>query len=207
MLVMCIDLETTGLDPKVHSVTEFAAVYGDIDDPKHPVELFYRWINPDGYTWSQYCLNLHYKWIGRVNERITAKQWSEQLQEPRLCESFGQMTSHFVAWCESIGVKRNANGKMPSVTAGGKNFGSFDKRFLEESRVFPMIFKHRVADPTLKYRHPLVDKVLPDLTLCKERAIALGCTNLVPGVAHNALDDAMDVFKLLCFEIPHPLDD
>lgn len=75
----------------------------------------------------------------------------------------------------------------------GKNFASFDDRFLRKLPEFGKFFRyrHRVIDPTILFWDPLMDDKLPDTKLCMERA------GLAGEVAHNALDDAKIVVKLI----------
>jgi len=98
---------------------------------------------------------------------------------------------------------RNVNGKTlpliglktkPSViTAAGKNFGTFDKLFLEQIPQWNQVvkFRSRIIDPSILFVDWKTDEQLPSLNECKERSN-------VPGiVTHNALEDAWDVIQIL----------
>lgn len=79
------------------------------------------------------------------------------------------------------------------LTCAGKNFGTFDKRFLEKLPHWKEVFgiHSRTLDPAILYVDWETDKVIPSMIDCKTRAG-------VPGaVTHNALEDAWDVVQLL----------
>ena len=80
-----------------------------------------------------------------------------------------------------------------TITAAGKNFGTFDKLFLEQIPEWNQYVKFisRIIDPSILFVDWKTDNQLPSLTECKERAN-------VPGVVtHNALEDAWDVIQTL----------
>ncbi len=193
MKFLAIDIETTGLDDKLHSITEFAAVFADLEGKEEPI-TFYRYIQPEDFVWSMYCLNLHWNWLHRALVRVKEKLW-DCPNEPRMVKDVYELIREFCVW-----LFNDCNWPIPveerwkSIIPAGKNFFSFDHRFLEAAG-FPRMFKRRQLDPTILYTRQ-DDTEPPDLTECKARAIAEGC-DLKPGVAHNALDDAMDVVKLL----------
>jgi hypothetical protein len=75
----------------------------------------------------------------------------------------------------------------------GKNFGTFDKLFLQELPWWQKLIRtrQRVLDPAILMVDWKNDKSLPNLTTCKERADIQGI------VTHNALEDAWDVIEVL----------
>jgi hypothetical protein len=195
MKFFSIDLETTGLDPKVHSITEFAAVYADIEG-KQPLKMFYRWLNPEGFVWSQYCLDLHGEWLRKVNLRIKAKQYNG---DPAICYGMPTLISQFEHWLTSeLELPLvDDSGKQIKYTAAGKNFGSFDLQFLKAAN-FPQMWRHRAFDPTPLYVKK-GDEILPELAECKKRAMLDGARFETEVVAHNAIQDALDVVDLIRF--------
>jgi len=182
MQVLSIDIETTGVNPAVHGVTEFAGVLFD-DQSSEPPKTFYRWLNPEGYVWSNYCLRLHKQWIERVVDRLLNK--TEPIgDEPPICSDLTQLRGELSAWLDIHVPGRRC-------TVAGKNVGTFDMRFLPD---FP--FRHRTYD-WVNHWHQPADAAPPDLATCKKRAIEFGCALVKPEVAHNALADAMDVACLI----------
>lgn len=79
------------------------------------------------------------------------------------------------------------------LNVAGKNFGTFDKLFLEKIPLWNLLFKirHRIIDPSILFVDWNSDSSLPQLSRCKERAGIKG------EVTHNALEDAWDVIQLL----------
>ena len=83
--------------------------------------------------------------------------------------------------------------KPTHIIAAGKNFATFDKKFLEKLPRWQQCLriKQRVIDPAILYVDWKNDNDLPNLSLCKERA---GLSNIV---THNALEDAWDTLEVL----------
>jgi hypothetical protein len=75
----------------------------------------------------------------------------------------------------------------------GKNFANFDNKFLERLPRWKQVLRARgrTIDPSILFVDWKNDEAIPGLSLCKERA------HLDPHVTHNAIDDAMDIVKLL----------
>jgi hypothetical protein len=79
------------------------------------------------------------------------------------------------------------------LTVAGKNFGTFDKIFLENLPKWTSLFKFksRIIDPSILFVDWKTDKDLPSLQKCKDRAHIDG------KVSHDAIEDAWDVIQLL----------
>lgn len=200
MLALSVDIETTGLKPKLHGVTEFAAILFDTNNPNFALTSFERWLNPEGYVWSNYCLKLHANWITRVIDRLD-KGLTKPLdfpdgREPMIVDNMELLWGDFKEWLHTCGILPSP-GSRSRIVPAGKNFASFDLQFLIFGG-FPEIFRHRTADWVPHYQRR-GDVFPPELKLCKERAIAMGCPDLTPNVAHRAYDDALDVVKLIQF--------
>jgi oligoribonuclease len=83
------------------------------------------------------------------------------------------------------------------ITVAGKNFASFDQRFLERLPRWKQAFKirSRILDPAVLFVDWKKDESLPGLNDCKSRS---GIKGFEDGyVAHNAEIDARDVVALL----------
>jgi len=87
----------------------------------------------------------------------------------------------------------NGNTKSITINVAGKNFGVFDKLFLQELPWWTKLIRvrQRILDPAILMVNWNSDKSLPPLSVCKERA---GLNN---HVTHNALEDAWDVIEVL----------
>jgi len=79
------------------------------------------------------------------------------------------------------------------ITVAGKNFGTFDLRFLEKLPRWNQLIKvrQRILDPTILYTDWKNDESLPSLSKCKKRA------NMTEVVSHDAVEDSFDVIALL----------
>ena len=87
----------------------------------------------------------------------------------------------------------NGATKPITINVAGKNFGTFDKLFLEELPWWKKLIRtrSRIIDPSILFVDWSNDEAIPSLTKCKERA------NIEGIVTHNALEDAWDVIELL----------
>ena len=83
--------------------------------------------------------------------------------------------------------------KPITLNVAGKNFGTFDKLFLQELPWWQKLIRtrQRVLDPAILCVDWVNDTSLPSLTTCKERMNVEGI------VTHNALEDAWDVIEIL----------
>jgi hypothetical protein len=85
-----------------------------------------------------------------------------------------------------------SNMQKVHITCAGKNFGTFDKLFLEKLPRWKQVFRirQRILDPSVLFVDWKNDESLPGLSDCKKRA------GLSEVVTHNALEDAWDVIEL-----------
>jgi hypothetical protein len=79
------------------------------------------------------------------------------------------------------------------LNVAGKNFGTFDKLFLEKLPWWKKLIqpKQRFLDPAILCCDWVNDESLPSLNQCKSRL------NIKGEVSHNALEDAWDVIQVL----------
>jgi hypothetical protein len=79
------------------------------------------------------------------------------------------------------------------MNAAGKNFASFDIKFLERLPRWKQVFKvrSRILDPGVLFVDWKNDEAVPGMSECKKRA------NLPELVTHHAVEDALDVIMLL----------
>lgn len=198
MHVFVIDLETTGLDPQKHGIIEFAAIRINLYDPTESVKSFVRWLNPEGYVWSNYCLRMHIAWILRITD-VLLKGNKPMDDWPPIVNNIGELQIQFKQWLvEDCALQLNSKPQFinfDKLVPAGKNFDSFDRQFLKHAG-FMDCFAHRSLDPASHFVR-LGDKKPPDLKTCKARAMEENCIFPTSDVAHEALADAMDVAKLL----------
>jgi len=92
---------------------------------------------------------------------------------------------------KQVSSLRESNGPI-TINAAGKNFATFDKKFIDHIEKFYHYtrIRQRVLDPSPLFADWDNDTALPDLTVCKERA------GLDPFVSHDSLEDSWDVIEL-----------
>jgi oligoribonuclease (3'-5' exoribonuclease) len=177
-----IDLESTGVNPEIHQIIEFAAVIDDLKDQK-PLDLlpkFQTYILHDNYVGESHALAMH--------TNIFKKLANWQKIDVRVCRP-ENLFKVFHTFLILHGYEVDQS-NMIKVNAAGKNFAAFDKRFLDKLPNDHVIFRHRTLDPAILYLDPF-DDVIPDTKECYLRA------GMSDEVAHTALDDALGVVKLL----------
>lgn len=189
-----IDCETTGLNPDTCQMIEFAAVLADTtqyDANTNHLPYFRCYIKHELFRGEPYALSMH----PHIFKAIATGETNIPLET---MEDFG---NRFHMWLVRRGVK------LP-VFVAGKNFGSFDLQFLRRY-TYPVcsptgeivrhesiarLFHHRNLDPTMLFFDPSKDQSLPDLKTC------LGRAGYPQVVAHNALEDAQDVVRVLNYK-------
>lgn len=178
MKMLSLDIETTGLDPKVHGTIQLGGIMFDAKAAVGTsIRQFELDIEFDNLVWSSYCLKLHKDWITKNLERTDLM-------------SRGAALSHFLA-------------QFPiteKTVLVGKNV-HFDYAFINEmpnqfTKPLDEIFDHRFVNPAHWYTHSSDNKP-PGLSTCKRRAMDEGCKAWDSDtVAHTALADAYDVMIL-----------
>ena len=220
MKYVSIDIETTGLDPENDQVLSIGAVIEDTETPEfwEDVPKFHGVIKRNSIKGGLYAINLNRDLLETLNHYMTAKDQDERndivhmtgmqfYDEDKIVEEFYYWlaANGIVDLSKAIGhgYVTTSTGKMiPYVTRGteavhinvaGKNFGTFDKLFLERLPRWKQLIKvrQRVIDPSVLYVDWANDENLPSMSECKVRA------GLDGHVSHNALEDAWDVVMLI----------
>lgn len=180
MKYLSIDIETTGLNPETCNIIEFGAVLDDTswwgDCPVSDLPFFHAYVLPtDGiYKGEVYALAMNSEIFKRIAE---GRQADLFLYEQDLGKQFQN-------WLNEK--------QVPEKTAvAGKNFASFDQRFLERLPKWNVKFSHRSLDPAMLYFNPLEDSAPPSMKVCMQRAGMAG------EVAHTAVADAQVVIELI----------
>lgn len=195
MKYVSLDLETTGLDPYSHSIIEFALVVDDLKNPR-PVETLPA---ITGYVSHETDLIWSLPAAIMFKDRMEEYQAAEKIPANMVAERILGFLPAFVI--PDFPKKSRDSNFNPvkdlidrKVTFAGKNFASFDKQFLAGLPIneqLMSIIHHRSFDPGSLYFDPKIDDTLPSTEECKKRA------GLKGKVAHKALDDAMDVVRLI----------
>ncbi len=219
MKYISIDLETTGLDPENCQILTIGAVIEDTNDIKPLADLptFHGVVLPNRIEGEPYAINLNRDLIQTIVQYQTARDQDEKndivhmtgmqfYKKEEIVEAFYYWLAEngFVEWNDpsSGGYAKMENGKMlpmitnktkpVHITAAGKNFATFDLKFLERLPRWKQLIRvrQRVMDPSVLFIDWENDESLPGLSLCKERA------GLDKVVTHDAVDDAKDVIAL-----------
>jgi len=189
MKYVSIDIETTGLDPEQDQILQFAAI---IDDTEHPeVELddlpqFQRIILHDRVSGSPQALAMN-TWL--LEEIAAGLKPNGNRKETCRIKS---LANQFFEFLKANGAGNILHSRIHFVAAG-KNFGGFDRLFLDQVPNWNRYIQthRRVLDPTSLFFNPTSDEVPPCLKQCLERS------GYHAEVTHEATEDAKDVIRVL----------
>lgn len=178
MRYLSIDIETTGLNEEKHQILEFAAVLAETTNDTLVEDL------PFFHT--------RIFWSELIGDPIALAMNANLIKEmPKKREPgylfISELGQEFLNWLSKY-IKED-----DKISIGGKNFGSFDRRFLNKVVMWNWKkFHHRYLDPAICFYNQK-DAVLPDISTCIERAGIDWDKNKL----HNALEDARLVIQLL----------
>jgi len=177
-----IDIETTGLIVDECDIIEFGAVLDDLSvvAPIDELPVFHCYFRKEYYQGSPYALSMHPKIFRRIAEK-------EGLYNYYHAEKFGYKFKQFLM---QNGYEEDS-GRV-YINAAGKNFGAFDLQFLDRKTDLNKHVKisHRILDPGSMYAE-ITDTRVPGTEECLRKA------GFEPNVTHEAVDDALDVVKLI----------
>jgi len=217
MIYVSVDIETSGLDSEKHKVLSIGAIIEDTEKklPYEECPKFNAIILQNEITGSPRAITMNKEIISMIGEYLEGTDETRHLMNTHSDYSFykeDDVVKEFYWWLERNGYFQGDNsggyvslkdGYMkPMINSGtkpitlnvaGKNFGTFDKLFLQELPWWQKLIRtrQRVLDPAILMVDWKSDKSLPNLTQCKERAGVSGI------VTHNALEDAWDVIEVL----------
>jgi len=209
MKYLSIDIETSGLDPENNQVLSIGAIVEDTDNKLSFDEIpkFHVCILSDQLTGDPFALQMNRDLIEAMVNYQTAE---DQDEKNDLVQMTGMQFLHkedvvvlFYNFLYRNGFVKsdgtdNFTGltskmKPVTITVAGKNFGTFDKLFLERLPRWKQAIRirQRIIDPSILFVDWKNDDAIPSLNTCKQRA------NLDGIVTHNAIEDAWDVIQLL----------
>jgi oligoribonuclease len=219
MIYVSIDIETSGLDHEKHKVLSIGAIIEDTEKklPYEECPKFNAIVLQNEITGSPRAITMNKEIISMIGDYLEGDDETRQNFQTHSDYSFYEsddVVKQFYYWLETNGLgyglmnsghygKTHQDGKwlplINSVTkpitlnVAGKNFGTFDKLFLQQLPWWQKLIRtrQRVLDPAILMVDWNNDKSLPNLTTCKERAGVNGI------VTHNALEDAWDVIEVL----------
>ena len=218
MVYVSIDIETSGLNSDMNHVLSIGAIIEDTEKklPFEEIPKFNAIVLQNNIQGSPRAITMNKEIISLMGEYLEGKdEVREQLKLNSGYQFFeeDEVIKEFYWWLDSNGLgyglsnsggyaqvvdgvtRPMINGATKSITlnVAGKNFGTFDKLFLQELPWWQKLIRtrQRVLDPAILCVDWKEDTSLPSLTQCKER------TNVEGIVTHNALEDAWDVIQVL----------
>jgi len=214
MIYVSVDIETSGLDSEKHKVLSIGAIIEDTEKklPYEECPKFNAIVLQNEITGSPRALTMNKDIIAMIGDYLEGTDETRQNFQTHSDYTFHEKEDvikefYMFLWCNGFSLLNSAsthvNGKLTPIIDGktkpitlnvaGKNFGTFDKLFLQELPWWQKLIRtrQRVLDPAILMVDWNNDKSLPNLTQCKERA---GVTGIV---THNALEDAWDVIEVL----------
>lgn len=216
MTYLSIDIETSGLDRENHKVLSIGAIYEDTAKklPFSKIPKFHAAILQREITGSPFAINLNRELISHISAYQDARSEEKKAEVERESgmkfyyeEDVVEAFYRFLCDCGAVeGIfdekgNRTLSGypqlsskmKPVNINCAGKNFGTFDKLFLEKLPRWQQAIRirQRIIDPSILFVKWKDDSEIPGLSKCKERA---GMSKVV---THNALEDAWDIVQLL----------
>jgi oligoribonuclease len=190
-----IDLETTGLDPSYCRIIQFGAVLDDLESPLDELPRYEVLVLNEGnhYPGQSYAFKMNADLMGRIAKcHATLDKGEEETEYWVTHQTLSRDFQRFLqAW--------DWDGE--GLLCAGKNYASFDARFLDlvpgwQERIKP---RHRTLDPGSMYFEAGDGSRPPGLSKCLQRA---GIENTE--VAHTAVADALQVVQLIRFKMGVP---
>ena len=210
MIYISIDIETSGLDHEKHKVLSIGAIIEDTEKklPYEECPKFNAIVLQNEITGSPRALTMNKDLIAMIGEYLEGSDDVRFNMDTILNYSFYKQDDVVKKFYEFLWVngygdddpnqllvtsRIDSNSKPITINVAGKNFGTFDKLFLQELPWWQKLIRtrQRVLDPAILMVDWKNDKSLPNLTQCKERAGINGI------VTHDALEDAWDVIEVM----------
>lgn len=185
MKYISIDTETTGLDEKSNDIIQLAMVFEDTDTnlPIEDLPHLNMFIEHDELNFQKGALNMHVR-TGLLKRYLNGVRMN-----------FSKAMKRITSWLSILGYERNNYNDKFKIVIAGKNYNSFDKRFLHENDEWSENIQEyvRALDPAILYVDWENDKAPPSLAECLKRAEI----SFEDDVTHDALEDARDVIKVI----------
>lgn len=221
MKIVSIDVETSGLDPEKNCVLSIGAIIEDTTKklPYDECPKFNGAILQREILGSPRAITINKQLIEYIGNYLEGDEANRQIIKDTSGLEFYEKEDIIPAFFDFLfdnnydptyrenkcgpGKARIKNGvtypilnglvKPIKINAAGKNFGTFDKLFLQELPWWKklIITRQRIVDPAILCCKFDEDDTLPSLNQCKERLGIHG------DVTHNALEDAWDVIQVL----------
>lgn len=174
-----LDLETTGLPWQWCQILEVGAVWDDWKSPLDRLPRFHCYVVNDRIVGEPFALAMNVEILKRIANREKPENKDFQFLSPGCV--MGKLKQFIDAHCTH-----------PKVIMAGKNYASFDDRFLGQLPGGEGLNRfHRCVDPGMRYWNPRTDVTPPGTEECLRRA------GILTDVKHDAINDALDVIRLI----------
>jgi hypothetical protein len=220
MKIVSIDVETTGLDSERNQILSIGAIIEDTEKKLSFEEIpkFNAIVLHHEITGSPRAIIMNKEIISLMSEYLEGDKEVRKKHDEHSGFQFLELddvakTFFDFLWKNGLGYSMTdaaktvriidghsypvfgSNTKSILVNVAGKNFGTFDKLFLEKLPWWKKLIQPRqkIIDPATLCCDWHFEDALPSLKQCKER---LGIKGIV---THNALEDAWDVIQILRF--------
>jgi hypothetical protein len=198
MLIVSVDIETTGLDHETCQILQVGAVLEDTVNVKALADLprFSCIVDHPIYSGQPVALTMNQGILSILAslERANKEERLAIRKEHRIIGE-GLVAKSFWLWLTANGIVPNKESKSDQIQINviGKNFGTFDKLFLERLPSWSTYIQanQRILDPAILFTDWKTDTKLPNLNECLKRANESG------SVMHDALQDSIDVIRVL----------
>lgn len=218
MKYVSIDIETSGLDPVKNQVLSIGAIIEDTTKklPFQECPKFNTIIIQNEIVGSPRAITMNKNIISMIGEYLEGNDETRQNFQTHSDYTFlykEDVIKEFYWWLDENGFGHgliNSGGyvefkngkdrpamnnftKPITINVAGKNFGTFDKLFLQQLPWWQKLIRtrQRVLDPAILCVDWENDDSLPSLGTCKERKGISGI------VTHDAIEDAWDVIQIL----------
>lgn len=220
MRYLSIDIETTGLDETKDSILSIGIIFEDTDKelPYDEIPKLHLYIQQERIEGSLFAVNMNREIIERLCHYSQLK--TDEAKES-FCDEYNVKVVkldeavsviHNFMWDNGLfyddhetrppkNMNRVGDKLYPNIdtipktyiNVAGKNFGTFDKKFLELIPKWKRVIsvRSRILDPGIYFVDWEKDDQVPGLSECKKRA------GLNDFVSHDAVDDAWDVVQLI----------
>ncbi len=179
-----LDLETTGLDHSWCQILEIGAIWDNWTSPISELKRFHCYVVHDRYQGEPFALAMNVEILRRIANKDKPENAAFKFYSPEeAMRSLWMFVRSQVTWDTK---------NPPKIVMAGKNYASFDDRFLEKLPGYNDVKQfHRRIDPGMLYWNPRTDVKPPDTKTCLQRA------GIDTEVQHDAIADATDVIRLI----------
>lgn len=196
MKYVSLDIETTGLNPENCQILQIGAIIEDTNSvlPYEELPKFNCLVEHEFYSGQPTALAMN-SWIFEIfskMERLTKDERLTYRKEHNILP-VGLVARSFQMWLIDNGLIPEYINEPVKINVAGKNFGTFDLRFLKKLPNWgnSVSVRQRILDPGGLVINWETDETLPNLNACLTRL------ELDGEVTHDSLADAWDVIRVI----------